>query len=128
MRFTSTLLASGRTATGLEVPPEVVAALAGGGRPKVSVTVNGYTYRTSIGVMGGRSMIPVSAEVRRESGVRAGDEVEVEVVLDDAPREVVVPDDLATALAEVLGAPEAFSALSYSQQRRHVLAVDGAKG
>ena len=77
--------------------------------------------------MGGRCLIPVSAEVRAASGVAAGDELEVDVVLDDAPREVAVPEDLAAALAAVPGAAEAFAALSYSLQRRHVLAVEGAK-
>lgn len=127
MKFTTTLEAAGRTATGLEVPAEVVEALGAGKRPKVAVTLHGHTYRTSIGVMGGRSLIPVSAEVRAASGVAAGDRVEVEVVLDDAPREVVVPDDLAAALDAEPGAAAAFAALSSSLQRRHVLAVEGAK-
>ena len=127
MRFTTTLEAAGRTATGLEVPAEVVEALGAGKRPKVAVTLRGHTYRTSIGVMGGRSLIPVSAEVRAASGVAAGDRVEVEVVVDDAPREVVVPEDLVSALAAEPGAAPAFAALSYSLQRRHVLAVEGAK-
>lgn len=127
MKFAATVESAGKTATGIEVPPEVVDALGGGKRPKVAVTVNGHTYRTSIGVMAGRCLIPVSAEVRAASGVAAGDELEVEVVLDDAPREVTVPDDLASALAGVPGASEAFAALSYSLQRRHVLAVEAAK-
>ena len=127
VKFTATLEASGKTATGLEVPAEVVEALGAGKRPKVAVTLNGHTYRTSIGVMGGRSLIPVSAEVRAASGAAAGDRLEVEVMLDDAPREVVVPDDLAAALAAEPAAAAAFTALSYSLQRRHVLAVEGAK-
>ncbi|SDS46793.1 Bacteriocin-protection, YdeI or OmpD-Associated [Friedmanniella luteola] len=126
MKFTATVEAAGRTATGLEVPPEVVEALGAGKRPKVAVTLNGHTYRTSVGLMGGRSLIPVSAEVRAASGVAAGDELEVEVVVDDAPREVAVPDDLAAALAAA-GVAAAFAGLSYSHQRRHVLAVEGAR-
>jgi len=127
MRFPATLLASGKTATGIEVPPHVVEELGGGKRAKVAVTLHGYTYRTSIAVMGGRYLIPVSAEVRSAAGVAAGDELDVEVVLDDAPREVDVPADLAAALAEQPAAAAAFAALSYSHQRRHVLAVEGAK-
>jgi hypothetical protein len=127
MRFSATVLASGKTATGLEVPPEVVEELGGGKRAKVAVTLRGYTYRTSVAVMGGRYLIPVSAEVRAAAGVAAGDELEVEAVLDDAPREVAVPADLAAVLAEHPATSAAFAALSYSAQRRHVLAVEGAK-
>jgi hypothetical protein len=127
MRFSATVLASGKTATGLEVPPEVVEELGGGKRAKVAVTLRGYTYRTSVAVMGGRYLIPVSAEVRAAAGVAAGDALEVEAVLDDAPRQVAVPADLAAALAEHAAAGAAFAALSYSAQRRHVLAVEGAK-
>ena len=127
MRFRATLLASGRTATGLEVPPAVVDELGGGKRAKVAVTFNGHTYRSSVAVMGGRYLIPVSADVRAASGASAGDELDVDVVLDDAPREVEVPRDLAEALAAAPGAADAFAALSYSHQRRHVLAVEGAK-
>lgn len=127
MRFTSTLELGGRTATGLEVPDEVVTGLAAGKRPKVTVTINGYTYRSSIAVMGGRYLLPVSAEVRAGAGVAAGDVVEVEVALDDAPREVAVPEDLAAALAADPAAAAAFATLSYSHQSRHVLAVEGAK-
>ncbi|WP_375426368.1 YdeI/OmpD-associated family protein [uncultured Friedmanniella sp.] len=127
MRFLSTLELGGKTATGLEVPAEVVDGLAAGKRPKVTVTILGYSYRSSIAVMGGRYLLPVSAEVRTATGVTAGDEVSVQVELDDAPREVAVPDDLAAALAEQPTAAAAFAKLSYSQQRQHVLAVEGAK-
>ncbi len=127
MRFVSTLELGGKTATGLEVPAEVVEGLGAGKRPKVNVRINDYRYRSSIAVMGGRFLLPVSAEVRAATGVVAGDEVSVEVEIDDAPREVAVPDDLAAALAGETGAAAAFAALSYSQQRQHVLAVEGAK-
>lgn len=127
MRFVSTLELGGKTATGLEVPTEVVEGLASGKRPKVRVRILGHTYRSSIAVMGGRYLLPVSAEVRAATGVVAGDEVSVEVEVDDAPREVVVPDDLAAALAQRPAAAAAFGTLSYSQQRQHVLAVEGAK-
>jgi hypothetical protein len=127
MRFTGRLELGGRTATGLEVPAEVVDGLAAGRRPKVRATINGHTYRSSIAVMGGRYLLPVSAEVRAAAGVAAGDELAVDVEVDDAPREVVVPDDLAAALAEEPSAAAAFATSSYSQQRQHVLAVEGAK-
>ncbi|MFF1574399.1 YdeI/OmpD-associated family protein [Leifsonia sp. NPDC058292] len=127
MQVRGTLEQSGKTATGIEVPADVVEALGGGKRPPVRVTINGYEYRTSIGSMGGRSMLPVSAEVRAGAGVAGGDEIVVDLELDDAPREVEVPDDLRAALAASPAAEAAFAALNYSNKRRLVLAIEGAK-
>src|SRR5438445_5998830 len=98
MRFRTTVLQSGATATGIEVPAEVVSAL-GSKRPAVRVTLNGYTYRSTVASMGGRFMVGVSAKVREAAGVAGGDEVDVTLSLDTEPREVVVPSDLTEALA-----------------------------
>jgi antitoxin component of MazEF toxin-antitoxin module len=127
VRFRATIEQSGKTATGIRVPPEVVDQLGAGKRPAVRVTINGYTYRTTIGVMGGVSMLPLSAEHRQAAGLAAGDEVEVELELDTEPREVIVPADLAAALEEDASAQRAFNQLSYSARRRHVLSVEGAR-
>ena len=127
MRFRTRLELGGRTATGIEVPAQVVEALGGGKKPAVTVTLNGSTYRSSIGVRDGRYLVPVSAERRAAAGVQAGDEVDVELALDTAPREVEVPPALAEALAASPAAAEAFARLSYSGQLRHALAVDGGK-
>ncbi len=127
MMFRATLQANGRTATGVEVPEEVVTALGAGRRPPVSVTVNGYTWRTSIASMGGRFMIGISAQARAGAGVTAGDVIEVDVEHDTAPREVDVADDLAAALAAAPAARARFEALPYSHQRRYVEAVEATK-
>jgi hypothetical protein len=127
MRFRAVLETNGKTATGIEVPAAVVAGLGSGQRPKVRVTLGDYTYRTTVGVLGGRSLIPVSSDVRVRAGVAAGDQLDVDVVLDDEPRTVAVPDDLRVALDAKPKARRAFDALSYSHQRAHVLAVEGAK-
>jgi hypothetical protein len=127
MRFRATVELNGKTATGIEVPGEVVAALGQGRRPPVTATIDGYTYRTSVAVMGGRFLMPVSAQVRQDAGVAAGDEVDVDLELDEAPRTVTVPDDLVAALAQDPAAAAAFGRLSYSHQQRHVLAVESAK-
>ena len=127
MRFRTTVQLDGRTATGLPVPPDVVAALAAGRRPPVRVTIGGHAYRSTVASRGGVFMLPLSAENRTAAGVAAGDEVEVGVELDDAPREVVVPDDLAAALAADEVAARAFAGLPFSHRQRHVLAIDGAK-
>ena len=127
MKFQATLQLGGKTATGLEVPESVVAALGAGKRPAVSVTINGYTYRSTVAPMGGVFMLPVSAEVREHARIAAGDELEVTVELDTAPREVTVPEDLAAALAKDSAAKAAFEKLSYSNKRRHVLSIEDAK-
>jgi hypothetical protein len=127
MQFRAIIQLSGKTATGIEVPAEVVAALGSSKKPAVVVTINGYTYRSSVASMGGKFMLPVSGEHRAGAGVGAGDEVEVNLELDTAPREVTVPPDLAEAFNADTEAKRAFEALSYSNKLQHVLAVEQAK-
>jgi uncharacterized protein YdeI (YjbR/CyaY-like superfamily) len=93
----------------------------------VRVTINGYTYRSSIASMGGKFMLGVSNEVRAKAGVAAGQEVDVNIELDTEPREVVVPDDFKKALTKDKAATKTFEALSYSNKRRLVLAIEAAK-
>ncbi len=128
MRFTTTIQQEGKTATGFSVPAEVVEALGDGKRrPAVTVTINGYTYRSTIAAYGDISMLPLAAEHREKAGVSAGDTVEVDLELDTAPRVVEVPDDFAAAIAADPAAAAFWPTLSYSNQRWHVLSVDGAK-
>ena len=127
MRFRATLETEGKTATGINVPAEVVEALGGGKRPRVTVTINGHTYRSSVAVLGGRYMLGVSAENRAAAGVEGGQDVDVELELDTAPREVTVPPDFAAALAAEPAAQATFDGLSYSNKSWHVLQIDGAK-
>lgn len=128
MEFRAVLLLARKTATGIEVPAEVVEALGPGRRPPVAVTLNGgHRYPSTVASMGGKFLVPVSAEHRAAAGIKAGDEVLVDLVVDTAPRVLVVPEDLAAALDAEPTARAAFDALSYSNQRRYTLAVEGAK-
>ena len=127
MRFHTTILQSGKTAAGIQVPEEIVTALGSGKRPKVAVTINGYTYRSSIAPMNGVFMVGVNSDVRAASGVAGGDEVDVDIELDTAPREVTVPDDFAAALDGTPAARTTFDSLSYSNKSWHVLQIEGAK-
>jgi len=127
MNFQTVVELGGKTATGIRVPPEVVEALGSGKKPAARVTINGYTYRSTVAVYGGEFMLPVSAEVRERAGVAAGDEIEVAVELDTEPRVVEVPDDLAAALATDAEAQQFFEGLSYSNKRRIVLSINDAK-
>jgi hypothetical protein len=127
MRFRAELELAGKTAAGFEVPDEVVEALGGGGHPKVSVTVEGFTFRTSIAKMGGRFLLGMSAERRAQAGIEPGHVFDVDVELDTAPRETEVPDDLAAALAADPQARTFWDTLSHSKQSWHVHQVTSAK-
>ncbi|MDY4040952.1 MAG: YdeI/OmpD-associated family protein [Collinsella sp.] len=125
--FVTTIDLNGKTATGFRVPVEVVEAMGAGRRPKVTVTLNGHSYRSTVAVYGGVPMLPLSAQNRAAAGVRAGERATVTLELDDAPRTVEIPDDLARALAAEPTARASFEALSYSRRRAHVDAVTSAK-
>ncbi|TNJ64816.1 DUF1905 domain-containing protein [Paenibacillus hemerocallicola] len=127
MKFRTIVELGGKTATGIQVPEEVVASLGTSKKPPVKVSIGSYTYRSTVAVMGGRFMIPLSAANRSGAGVAAGDEIEVELELDNEPREIVIPADFAEALD---GDPEAksfFEKLSYSNKGRFVLSIEDAK-
>ena len=126
--FTTTVQqAEGVNATGLPVPADVVAALGSHKRPPVVVTINGYTYRSTIAGYGEVFMLPLAAEHRNAARVTAGDTVDVTLELDTEPRTVEVPADLAAALAAQPGATEAFAALAPSKRKEFVRQVTEAK-
>lgn len=125
--FSAELALHGKTATGVEVPESVIESLGGGRRPAVVVGFGGYSYRTTIGVMAGRYLIPVSGEHRAAAGVQAGDRLKVTLTLDEAPRDVEVPPHLAKALKASPAARRAFDALPPSGKKRHVLSVADAR-
>ena len=125
--FHATLEQAGKTATGFQVPDEAVAALGSSRRPPVLVTINGYTYRNTVAVMGGIYMLGVSAEHRRGAGVAAGEILDVQLELDTEPREVTLPPDFNDALDNDADARRTFDGLSYSRKRQHLLSIEGAK-
>lgn len=127
MRFTTTLRLEGKTATGIQVPTDVVEALGQGKRPPVRVTIRGYSYRSTIAAFGDIYMLPVAGEHRSAAGIQAGDEIEVDIELDTAPREVAPPDDFAAALDAEPAARATFDGLSNSNRKWHVLNIEGAK-
>lgn len=123
----STTLSSFGNNTGIEVPPALIEQLGAGQRPPVLVDVNGYQYRSTVGVMKGKHLVGVSSAIRKETGLQGGDTIDVTLTLATAPREVDVPPDFAAALAGAAGAAEFFASLSNSLQRYHVDSVNGAK-
>jgi hypothetical protein len=127
MKFTATVELMKKTATGIQVPEEVVFGLGSSKKPAVKVTIGGYTYRSTVASMGGRFLIPISSENRIGAGVAAGDVVEVDIVLDTEPRELQIPADFSDALNHDAAAKLFFEGLSYSNKRRFVLNIDSAK-
>ncbi|PZS27547.1 MAG: hypothetical protein DLM58_18680 [Pseudonocardiales bacterium] len=127
MKFHATVESSGKTATGIRVPADVMEYLGPSKRPKVRVTINGYTYRTSVASMSGSVMFGVSADVRESAGVAAGDRVDVEIDLDTELRSVHVPADLSAAIDDDADARRFFDGLSYSHQRWYVDWIESAK-
>ena len=124
MRFRTKILPAGKTAAGIEVPANVVAALGSSKRPPVRATINGYTYRSTVAVMGGKFMLGVSNEVRSSAGGAAGDTVDIDLELDTEAREVELPPDFAAALARDAKAKKFFEGLSYSKKLRLVIPID----
>ena len=125
MRFESRVELGGKTATGIEVPTEVIEALGDSKRPPVTITINGYTYRTTAVRMGGAFYVPLAAENREAAGVAAGDAITVDIENDTAPREVTLPDDLAAAMDDAARA--AYNGLSYTHRKEWVRWVEEAK-
>ena len=112
---------------GIVVPEEVIKGLGGGKKPAVTVTIGHYSYRSTIATMGGQSLLPISAQHRKEAGVTTGDKVEVYVVLDTEPRVIEIPSDFAASLEQAANARQFYDKLSYSKKRRFVMSIEEAK-
>ena len=96
-------------------------------RAPVRVTVNGYTYRSTIAAMGGPPCIPLRKSHYDAAGIDGDRSVDVRLELDEEERKVQPPSDLVKALKAVRGAWERWQALSFTHQREHVEAIEGAK-
>lgn len=127
MRFRTTILSGGGTTAGIQIPNEVLDALGPSRKPPVNVTINGFSYRSTVATVSGAYMVGVTNEFRKESGLAAGDEVDVDIELDTEKREVTVPPDLAAALEGDAAARRSFDGLSYSKKRSIVEPIADAK-
>ena len=126
-RFKTTVRqAEGMNATGFEVPEKIVAMLGPGRRHKVTVGINGYSYRSTVAVYRGRYFVPLAKEHREAAGVKANERIEMTLELDTAPREVETPRDLAAALKKA-GLAKDFAALAFTHRKEHVRAIEEAK-
>lgn len=123
--FNTKLLGAGNN-TGIEVPPENIAELGSGKRPPVNVTVNGFSYKSTVAVMGGAYMISFPKVNREATGLKAGDDIDVMLELDEGIREVIVPKDLQAALVSNK-LTEKFGRLAYSKRKEFARQVSDAK-
>ena len=96
-------------------------------RAPVKVTLNGYTYRSTIAAMGGPPCVALRRSHREAAGLNGDETIDVRLDLDTEKREVTAPADLVRALRGVPGAMEQWRKLSYTHQREHVEAIEGAK-
>jgi len=96
-------------------------------RAPVKVTLNGYTYRSTIAAMGGPPCVPLRKSNREAAGVEGGETINVRLELDSEPRVVEPPPDFVRALKRAPGAWAGWCDLSYTHQREHVEAIEEAK-
>ena len=96
-------------------------------RAPVKVTLNGFTYRSTIAAMGGPPCIPLRKSNREAAGLEGNETITVKIALDEAKREVKVPADLARVLKQKAGARQRWDALSFTARREFVEAITGAK-
>ncbi|PZS12960.1 MAG: 2-isopropylmalate synthase [Solirubrobacterales bacterium] len=127
LRLTATLLSRGPAAAIVLDDEQVAVVGEGAKRFPVAATINGYSWRTTVTRMRGEFLLGLNRAVRDGAGVDAGDTVEVEIELDAAPRDVDVPEVLATALAGDPAAMAAFEALAYTHRKEYARWVDEAK-
>jgi hypothetical protein len=127
LKFSTTLLQAGKTATGIKIPAEIIEKLGAGKKPPVKVTINGFTYRSTVAVMGGAFMVGVNADNRVGAKVKGGDKIDVTIELDTEERVVDVPADFQKLLNKNAVANKKFAALSYSKKKAIVLPINEAK-
>jgi len=125
--FIWTLESQGGNNTGFVVPEDVVLGFGRGRRVPITVAIGDYRYRTTIVSMGGRFLFGVNSQQRKDTGLKAGDVVQVTIEADDAPREVEVPPELQTALDADPAAKAAFEKLSFTTRKEHARSVADAK-
>jgi hypothetical protein len=126
MAFTATLEESGRGGHWVVVPFDARDVF-GQARPPVRGTVNGTPIRGRLAVYGGTTVLGLRREIREAAGIGLGDAVEVVLELDDAPREVEVPAELAAVLAGDADLRAAFDALAFTHRREYAEWVGDAK-
>jgi hypothetical protein len=126
MKFKTKIVQIGNN-TGINVPEKIIENLGAGKKPPVRITLNKYTYQSTVAVMGGKYMVSLSAENRKNSKVAGGDDVEITIELDSEPRTVELPPEFEKALSKNASAKKKYEALSISKKKWLVLPIKDAK-
>jgi Bacteriocin-protection, YdeI or OmpD-Associated/Domain of unknown function (DUF1905) len=127
LHFRTKVLTAGKTATGIQIPHEVIDKLAAGRKPAIKVTINGFTYRSTVAVMNGRFMVGINAENREKAKVAGGDTIDVRIEHDTEPREIAIPPDFQAVLVGNPKLKAVFDGLSYTKRRVIAEGIAGAK-
>jgi hypothetical protein len=126
-KFRTTILAGAtKNVAGIEVPPSVIDALGAGQRPRVVIKLNGYSYVSTVGKMGGKHMISLSAEHRKASGLAGGDGVEVCLSIAEGEPTLSIPEELQKSLSDA-NLTSAFDSAAPSRRKEWVRGVLEAK-
>lgn len=127
MKFITTIIkGEDKDVTGIEIPAKIIESFGSGKRPKVKVTMNGYTYRNTVAVYGDKYLVGISKEHRQGAGIKGGEKVEVDIELDTEPRIIEIPKELKSALSKK-GLLERFEKLAPSKRKEFVRQVNDAK-
>lgn len=126
MKFQTIIFQKGNN-LGIEVPENVIELLSAGKRPQVVVELKGYTYRSTVGVMEGKFLIPLNSEHRKKVEITGGETVEVSLNLDTEPRTVELPQGLKGELNINKTALEFFDSLPPSSKKKIVVLLETAK-
>ncbi len=126
MKFKTKIVQAGNN-TGINVPVKIIETLGAGKKPPVVITLNKYTYRSTVAVMNGLYMVALSADNRKKANLAGGDEVEITIALDTEPRTVELPDDFQKVLSKNKIANAAYDKLAPSRKKAMVLSITEAK-
>ena len=126
MQFRAIVIPSGN-ATAVEIPDDVVQSLGPEARPPVAITINGHTWRSRVAIKDGQRLVGISAANREAAGIAEGQQIEIDLLLDTAPREVEEPEDLKSALDANPAGRAAFDRLPFGLKAKHVREIEAAK-
>ena len=126
MKFITTIFQKGNN-LGVEVPQDIIDQLNAGKKPPVVIRIGDYVYKSTIAVMQGKYLIALNSEHRKTVKVNGGDQLEIDIELDDQPRTVEIPEPLAERLKENLEAGKFFESLSISNQKKISSLITSAK-
>ena len=127
LKFSTVLLTAGKTATGIKIPDEIIEKLGSGKKPLVKISINNFTYRSAVAVMGGTYMVGVNAENREGAKIKGGDKIDVTIELDTEVRIVEVPNEFQKMLNKNAAAKKIFETLSNSRKKALIIPIANAK-